>query len=622
MIETTIPEIDVTDLMERVRIEAAKIKTRSRARSLRPKAPQLPPVQVMSAFPQCALPKPVNPQTERLQALLQQARANVEVAPKVPKLFRRFFRRQAPYNRLLLEAVRLLTKTNQSLANRVQHLCACIHTQNHSIELLAAARQEDSQWMAVASQRISEAPGQMEDLGQLEERTDDMAARLEKTANLQAELRQRIEAAQQHVEGLAQNLGRVEPRCVHLETRLDHVEALNNGLVEDAAAVRSEIARERKNLDSLLHRVDALAVEVKEVQQSGLFSALQSEVERLAQQAKNFEHAAQHLRNLQDQYDRLGLHVNNLQGEMNKSGALFAGVQATVEQHLTMRAQLEDEIARMENRQNKEATFMKGELSEYRAALSRLVGDMSREKSPTFRSPASPRPAGTRKLSPSFDSFYLSFENRFRGPRAEIKRRIAFYLPFLARAKAGAAARPILDLGCGRGEWLELLREKRFAAQGVDSNSAMIAQCQERKLKVVLADAVEYLRSLRAGSQGGVTGFHIIEHLPFEVLMNLFAETRRVLKPGGIAIFESPNCKNLIVGASNFNIDPTHRRPVFPDSAEFMLESQGFERIQLEYLTPVDQTLVAGESEETGPLKDLLYGPQDFAAIAYKPKTR
>ena len=219
MIETTIPEIDVTDLMERVRTEAAKIKTRARARSSRPKAPQLPPVQVMPAFPECALPKPVNPQTERLQALLQQARANVEVAPKVPKLFRRFFRRQAPYNRLLLEAVRLLTKTNQSLANRVQHLCACIHTQNHSIELLAAARQEDSQWMAVASQRISEAPGQMEDLGQLEERTDDMAARLEKTANLQAELRQRIEAAQQHVEGLAQNLGRVEPRKRDLQSR-------------------------------------------------------------------------------------------------------------------------------------------------------------------------------------------------------------------------------------------------------------------------------------------------------------------------------------------------------------------------------------------------------------------
>ena len=75
MIETTIPEIDVTDLMERVRTEAAKIKTRARARSSRPKAPQLPPVQVMPAFPECALPKPVNPQTERLQALLQQARA-------------------------------------------------------------------------------------------------------------------------------------------------------------------------------------------------------------------------------------------------------------------------------------------------------------------------------------------------------------------------------------------------------------------------------------------------------------------------------------------------------------------------------------------------------------------
>src|SRR5206468_1453751 len=122
-------------------------------------------------------------------------------------------------------------------------------------------------------------------------------------------------------------------------------------------------------------------------------------------------------------------------------------------------------------------------------------------------------------------------------------------------------------------------------------------------------------------SHGAVTGFHIIEHLPFEVLMNLLAETRRVLRPGGIAIFESPNCKNLIVGACSFNIDPTHRRPVFPESAEFMLASQGFERVSLEYLTPIHPTSTA-DSDDVKAIKDLLYGPQDFAVIGYKPQNK
>ena len=101
-------------------------------------------------------------------------------------------------------------------------------------------------------------------------------------------------------------------------------------------------------------------------------------------------------------------------------------------------------------------------------------------------------------------------------------------------------------------------------------------------------DAIEFLRNLPDRSQGAVTGFHIIEHLPLEVLIQLLMHSRRVLKPGGIAIFESPNCKNLMVGACNFNIDPTHRNPVFPETAQFMLETQGFERVTLEYLTPVE----------------------------------
>ena len=319
------------------------------------------------------------------------------------------------------------------------------------------------------------------------------------------------------------------------------------------------------------------------------------------------DHALAHLKDLQGQADRLGVHINNLQGFVDQQTAKADAVQHSLEQ--------------LSERQTDDAVFVKGELSEQQSLLQQILGTDRRAKVPAGKR-ATVDDARDKRHARALDSFYLSFENRFRGSRAEIKKRVQFYLPFLASARAGEKGRPILDLGCGRGEWLELLRENKLDARGVDLNSAMIAQCKERDLEVIHRDAIDYMRSLRANSQGGVTGFHIIEHLPFETLMDFFREARRILKPGGVAIFESPNCKNLVVGAANFNIDPTHRNPVFPETAEFMLQSHGFERVRIEYLSPVADVKFDARTKELAIVKDLLYGPQDFGVIAYKPAAR
>ena len=218
------------------------------------------------------------------------------------------------------------------------------------------------------------------------------------------------------------------------------------------------------------------------------------------------------------------------------------------------------------------------------------------------------------------DAFYVSFEDRFRGTCEDIKKRVEVYLPLISEANAGTKKTSILDIGCGRGEWLELLKENKLVARGVDTNRIMVSHCKELGLDVEEADAITYLRSLKKNSLGAVTGIHIIEHIPFKRLVALFDETLRVLKPGGVAIFETPNPENLVVGACNFYCDPTHLSPWMPEMIRFVSESRGFSRVEIKRLHPNSDglQLIGGEENVKTIINKMLFGPQDFAVIAYK----
>ncbi len=220
------------------------------------------------------------------------------------------------------------------------------------------------------------------------------------------------------------------------------------------------------------------------------------------------------------------------------------------------------------------------------------------------------------------DALYVTFEDKFRGTREEIKERLRVYLGVIRDAGAGSDDRPVLDIGCGRGEWLELLKEEGLAARGVDLNDSLAQQCRERGLTVEVGDAVAHLRSLPEASLGAVTGFHIIEHLPMEVQLELYGEAVRVLRPGGVVIFETPNPQNLLVGACNFYADPTHKRPLYPETQKFFLEYRGFSRVELKFLHPHEPGARLPEDEApelAARLNDLLSCARDYAVIGYRP---
>lgn len=178
-------------------------------------------------------------------------------------------------------------------------------------------------------------------------------------------------------------------------------------------------------------------------------------------------------------------------------------------------------------------------------------------------------------------TFYRAFEDRYRGSRDIIKERLRAYAPFTGALHRLGERPAALDLGCGRGEWLELLGEQGFDARGVDLDDGMLAACIERGLAARHDDALAALRAQADNSLALVSAFHLVEHLPFDLVRELVAEALRALQPGGLLIMETPNPENLTVGATSFYLDPSHVHPIPPGLLGFTAEHAGYARARI-----------------------------------------
>jgi len=219
------------------------------------------------------------------------------------------------------------------------------------------------------------------------------------------------------------------------------------------------------------------------------------------------------------------------------------------------------------------------------------------------------------------DAMYIGFEDRFRGTRAEIKRKLSVYLPLIDKMKSEGGDVSVVDVGCGRGEWLELLQENGYRAQGIDINKVALQQCREYGLDVIESDVMEYLKELKRGSLDVITGFHLIEHLTFKTLIELFDETLVVLRAGGMILFETPNPANILVSSYDFYRDPGHMKPLHPDTLRFIAESRGFVGAGSYFVLDEGPSLKLIQSTEwaLNDINDYIRAPRDFVLIGYKP---
>ena len=329
------------------------------------------------------------------------------------------------------------------------------------------------------------------------------------------------------------------------------------------------------------------------------------------------------------------LTIDDLAGEVNRLNDTVRDLtEAMQDGALAEQAARIEQIARMEEIEEGQAV-----VKELAATVASLAGDLAslsakqnlifrvaREALPDGAHPAQLREL-SRELDTGYEELYQDLEDTFRGTREHVRALTAEYLDDIATV-AGKGA--VVDVGCGRGEWLEVLRDADIESYGVDTNQVVVDRCVARGLDARAEDALVHLRQLPESSLRAVTSFHLVEHLSLDTLIGLIEAALLALKPGGILILETPNPTNLSVGAASFYLDPTHIKPVHPQFLEFLLLARGFSEAEVRFLHSEDTDRLEPEdlvSNDADPARAqalvdrinwALAGPLDYAVIARK----
>lgn len=230
---------------------------------------------------------------------------------------------------------------------------------------------------------------------------------------------------------------------------------------------------------------------------------------------------------------------------------------------------------------------------------------------------------------PDLDAFkYLGFEDAFRGSREDIRARLAEYAPRFDGLSN------VIDIGCGRGEFLDLLRAKGITARGIDTNHAMVEACRASGLDVTEGDALGLLAALEDSSVGGIFSSQVVEHLQPGYLLKLLETAAHKVRPGGLVIIETINPASWVAFFESFLRDITHVWPLHPETLQYLMRASGFRDVTLEYKAPVPATgklrqlptafgmdpatesFVSTFNENVETLNARLFGYLDYAVVA------
>jgi len=219
------------------------------------------------------------------------------------------------------------------------------------------------------------------------------------------------------------------------------------------------------------------------------------------------------------------------------------------------------------------------------------------------------------------DHQYFQFENKYRGIAEEIRKRQEIYIPIFDEYsnKNTKSENYVLDIGCGRGEFLELLNEKNIQSKGIDINEDMVFTCKEKGLDVVNIDAISYLEKLKDNSLFGIIALQVVEHLTRDQIVELIKLSHSKIIRGGKVVFESLNPES-IHAMKWFYLDMSHHNPVHPKALMNVFETLRFSKTELKYLAPVPEYIkipINGD-QKIEQINEVLFADQEYAVIATK----
>jgi SAM-dependent methyltransferase len=291
----------------------------------------------------------------------------------------------------------------------------------------------------------------------------------------------------------------------------------------------------------------------------------------------------------------LAAQLQRLAAAERESAARAADVHARMQQHLeaffTFDARLVQYLQQVTPFVDTKVRLVEASLDELRMAASAAMrsavaakrelerlGASSREQGAAMGPPAAPAGASAPQGG---GAAYVGFEDVFRGSSEDIRARQRDY------ADAFTGATDVLDLGCGRGEFLELLRERGVPAHGIEANAEMAGVCRARGLDVREGDALAHLDTLPDDSLGGVVALQVVEHLQPEYLVRLVETAHAKLRPGGRLVLETINAACWVAFFESYIRDITHVRPLHPETLKFLVVAAGFEGVDIHYRSPV-----------------------------------
>ncbi len=329
---------------------------------------------------------------------------------------------------------------------------------------------------------------------------------------------------------------------------------------------------------------------------------------------------ARHSTTLQERLD-LELKQHREQSE-EQTKMLKSAYDAALERHST---EIYDQTGSWVKKLQEE--FWKGNQAlqeEMRVIRQRMAAQARVESAPI----AAPSPAGAQAATSALPGIdYFQLERHFRGTEEEIRARQSFYLPFFQ------GRQNVLDIACGRGEFLDLMREASVNARGVDLDADMVGRCLEKKLAVTRADVFAFLGKVPNGSLDGIFCSQFVEHLAPEICVRLLAECGRTLAPDGVLAIETQNPECLAIFSQSFYLDPTHVKPIPPALLRVLFQEAGLDRIGTHFLSPVSPSLpiipqLSTQSIEPEALQiwnsavarfnETFFGGMDYAVIGYR----